>query len=123
MFTLKKISIILLLVIFVLFSFCSEDQNNQAPIDSHLRLLTYNVWYGFTQVPERKPLWLEWMKNQKADIVFLQELNEYTPKMLDVVGKPYYQVSSPVPRMIIWSRLFSLRVRSCFKRSVRSEPT
>lgn len=47
-----------------------------------LRVLTYNVWYGFTKKPERKPEWLAWMQAQQPDIVCLQELNEYTPDQL-----------------------------------------
>lgn len=51
-------------------------------VDSNLRVLAYNVWYGFTKVPDRKPTWLDWMKTQEADVVLLQELNEYSPEML-----------------------------------------
>ena len=47
-----------------------------------LRLITYNVWYGFTRVPERKPDYLRWMKDQAPDIVSLQELNGYTEEKL-----------------------------------------
>ncbi|MDA0196328.1 MAG: endonuclease/exonuclease/phosphatase family protein [Bacteroidetes bacterium] len=71
-----------LLLSTLLFSSCSNEVKNKPPIDSNLRILTYNVWYGFTEVPERKALWLTWMKDQKADIVFMQELNEYTPEKL-----------------------------------------
>ncbi len=46
------------------------------------RLITYNVWYGFTQVPDRKPAWLKWMRDQSPDIVTLQELNGYTEDKL-----------------------------------------
>lgn len=47
-----------------------------------LRLISYNVWYGFTKKPERKEAWLKWMSAQKPDIVALQELNKYTPDQL-----------------------------------------
>ncbi len=66
----------------LLFSSCSNKTGNKSPVDSNLRILTYNVWNGFTEVPERKSLWLKWMKAQDADIVFMQELNEYTPEKL-----------------------------------------
>lgn len=66
----------------LLFS-CSDKSENNASTDSNLRILTYNVWYGFTKVPERKTLWISWMKEQKPDIVFLQELNEYTADKLE----------------------------------------
>jgi hypothetical protein len=51
------------------------DVNQTAP---GLRLISYNVWYGFTEVPERKTIWLSWMNEQGPDIVSLQELNGYT---------------------------------------------
>lgn len=48
-----------------------------------LRLLSHNVWYGFTKAPERKAAWLEWVAKQRPDIVALQELNGYTPGQLE----------------------------------------
>ena len=60
----------------------AQEPGENRPGDPDLRILAYNVWYGFTKVPDRKPLWLDWMKAQEADVVFLQELNEYTPQML-----------------------------------------
>ena len=48
-----------------------------------LKLVTYNVWYGFTKKPEpRHANWLKWMANQKPDVVSLQELNGYTREKL-----------------------------------------
>jgi endonuclease/exonuclease/phosphatase family metal-dependent hydrolase len=78
-FNITKIVFVLFLII--LFS-C--NQKNEAPNESteNLRLITYNVWYGFTKVPERKNKWIRWMQEQKPDIVSLQELNEYTSDML-----------------------------------------
>ena len=61
----------------------AQEPGENRPEDPDLRILAYNVWYGFTKVPDRKPLWLDWMKAQEADVVFLQELNEYTPQMLE----------------------------------------
>ena len=82
-----------LFLLFLAGSSCSNKTANEAAISSDLRLLSYNVWYGFTEVPERKQLWLDWMKAQDADIVFLQELNEYTPEKLQedaaAWGHPY----------------------------------
>ncbi|MFK7821989.1 MAG: endonuclease/exonuclease/phosphatase family protein [Planctomycetaceae bacterium] len=46
------------------------------------RLVTYNVWYGFTKQPGRKKRWLRWMEDQTPDVVVLQELNKYTAKQL-----------------------------------------
>jgi endonuclease/exonuclease/phosphatase family metal-dependent hydrolase len=47
-----------------------------------LRIMSHNVWYGFTKKKERKAAWLKWMSEQKPDIVALQELNGYTPDQL-----------------------------------------
>ncbi len=48
-----------------------------------LKILTHNVWYGFTKKPEpRHSAWLQWMAEQKADVVALQELNGYTEQKL-----------------------------------------
>lgn len=48
-----------------------------------LKLITHNVWYGFTKKPEpRHAQWLAWMKEQAPDVVSLQELNGYTEASL-----------------------------------------
>jgi len=57
-----------------------KKETNQAP--SGLKIISYNVWYGFTKVPERKQTWLAWMQKQDPDVVSLQELNAYTPQVL-----------------------------------------
>lgn len=57
-----------------------KDPGKENPQD--FRLITYNVWYGFTKVPDRKTQWIQWMLKQEPDVVSLQELNEYTPEKL-----------------------------------------
>jgi|SaaInlStandDraft_1057018.scaffolds.fasta_scaffold62766_3 exodeoxyribonuclease III len=47
-----------------------------------VRVVSYNVWYGFTKKKERKKEWTEYVKSLDCDIVALQELNEYTPEKL-----------------------------------------
>jgi exodeoxyribonuclease-3 len=48
-----------------------------------LKLITYNVWYGFTEgKPERRQEFRDWVKHQAPDIVALQELNGYTEEKL-----------------------------------------
>lgn len=48
-----------------------------------LKILTHNVWYGFTRKPQpRHAQWLVWVREQAADVVVLQELNGYTPERL-----------------------------------------
>jgi endonuclease/exonuclease/phosphatase family metal-dependent hydrolase len=59
---------------------CNSSNKDKKVVD--FRLLTYNVWYGFTKVPERKDRWIQWMQEQSPDVVSLQELNEYTPEKL-----------------------------------------
>ncbi len=48
-----------------------------------LRIISHNVWYGFTEKPEpRHTAWRAWMKAQDPDVVSLQELNGYTREKL-----------------------------------------
>ena len=48
-----------------------------------LKLITHNVWYGFTKQGEpRHAKWQRWMAEQAPDVVSLQELNGYTPQKL-----------------------------------------
>ena len=44
-----------------------------------LKVITHNVWYGFTQKPEpRHGEWKQWMARQSPDVVSLQELNGFS---------------------------------------------
>ncbi len=52
-------------------------------INPSIRLITYNVWYGFIKVPDRHTNFIRWMIYQEPDIVCLQELNDYTPMALE----------------------------------------
>ncbi|MEM8483994.1 MAG: endonuclease/exonuclease/phosphatase family protein [Bacteroidota bacterium] len=63
---------------------CTSEQNENAAQDAgqEFRVITYNVWYGFTKAPDRKARWIQWMQHQQPDVVSLQELNEYTPEKL-----------------------------------------
>lgn len=58
-----------------------------------IRVLTYNVWYGFTKEKARKTDWLSYVKSLNTDIVALQELNTYTKERLAedarAFGHPY----------------------------------
>jgi endonuclease/exonuclease/phosphatase family metal-dependent hydrolase len=79
------------LVLLLLLSCSGEKEQDSA--NSAFRLISYNVWYGFTEVPDRKAMWLNWMREQHPDVVSLQELNEYTPEQLaqdaESWGNPY----------------------------------
>lgn len=53
------------------------------PTPQTLKLITHNVWYGFTKKPEpRYEQWRAWMPKQNPDVVCLQELNGYTAEKL-----------------------------------------
>ncbi|MEM8671881.1 MAG: endonuclease/exonuclease/phosphatase family protein [Planctomycetota bacterium] len=81
-----------LLVLFAFGSFPTSAEAQESA-ESRIRLITYNVWYGLTRVPDRKPDYLQWMDDQKPDIVSLQELNGYTEQKLaedaESWGHPY----------------------------------
>ena len=64
------------------FMACHTKERSTTIQKTSVRLISYNVWYGFTKLPERKNLWIDWMKDQDPDIVSLQELNEYNPDKL-----------------------------------------
>lgn len=68
--------------IFIIFLVIFTVTSAQAT--ERLRIISYNVWYGFTKVPERKTSFLEWMKAQKPDVTSLQELNGYTIEKLKI---------------------------------------
>ncbi len=70
-------------------SSCQSKKNDANRASSNLRLISYNVWYGFTKVPDRKLAWIEWMNRQKPDIVSLQELNGYTHEKLAEDARAY----------------------------------
>ena len=76
-----KLYLLLFLVLLLTLVGCA-NQTDGTDRSTSLRLITHNVFYGFTKVPDRKETWLEWMDNQHPDVVVLQELNEYTPDQL-----------------------------------------
>lgn len=83
-------SVLLILVICVPASAQSTDESKPAK----LRIITHNVWYGFTKKREpRYTDWKRWMKAQSPDVVSLQELNTYTEERLredaESWGHPY----------------------------------
>jgi endonuclease/exonuclease/phosphatase family metal-dependent hydrolase len=77
-----------ILVFFASFS-CNSGKNETTRTSTNLRIISYNVWYGFTKVPERKISWIAWMNEQDPDIVSLQELNGYSPEKLAMDAKSY----------------------------------
>jgi len=83
------IGIAILLVIASSFSSCKSGNKETFQESSNLKIISHNVWYGFTKVPERKKTWIAWMNDQEADIVSLQELNEYSQAKLAEDAKSY----------------------------------
>ena len=78
------------MLIIALCAYCCKPETKVADQPgSNYRIISYNVWYGFTKVPERKETWINWMKEQRPDIVSLQELNHYTPEQLAEDAKSY----------------------------------
>ena len=71
-----------LVFIFVLLFSCNQQKDKSQESSTNFRLITYNIWYGFTKVPDRKDRFVEWIQEQKPDIISLQELNEYTHEKL-----------------------------------------
>jgi len=88
----RNSSIILTAIIAALtFSFysCKSEKKELNQTSPNLRIISYNVWYGFTEVPERKKTWIKWMNEQHPDVVSLQELNGYTDQKLAEDAKSY----------------------------------
>lgn len=81
-------SLFTILAFSLLFVF-SNGSNKTASQDAGLRMITHNIWNGFSVVPEQKKLWIEWMRQQEPDVVLLQELNGYTPEKLNADAKSW----------------------------------
>lgn len=77
------------IVLFAFFYSCNSENKHINQKSLNLKIISYNVWYGFTKIPERKETWLAWIKEQGPDIVSLQELNEYTHQKLAEDAKSY----------------------------------
>jgi len=88
----RSVHIIGLVILFAIvspFFSCKSGSTEPVKESSNLKIISYNVWYGFTKVPERKKSWIAWMNDQEADIVSLQELNEYSHAKLAEDAKAY----------------------------------
>jgi endonuclease/exonuclease/phosphatase family metal-dependent hydrolase len=77
-----NISLTALFTLLAFFISCHSEKQQRNQKSLELKIISYNVWYGFTKVPERKETWLAWINDQAPDVVSLQELNEYTPQKL-----------------------------------------
>jgi gluconolactonase len=66
----------------------ANAEENESP--ASLKIVTHNVWYGFTKKSEpRYSNWKRWMASQAPDVVSLQELNEYTSDKLSEDAKSW----------------------------------
>lgn len=73
----------LILVLFAIPGGMTETPATTAEEPNVIRIITHNVWYGFTKRGEpRHAEWLRWMAAQAPDVVALQELNGYTADRL-----------------------------------------
>lgn len=56
-----------------------------------LKVITYNIWVGFDhgKDEQRKQSTAEWLAAQDADVVALQELNDFTQSSLEDFAKSY----------------------------------
>ena len=70
---------ILLLLLYL--SFCLSCFSNLQD-NKNIRILTYNIWYGFKKKPDRKKEWIDYIKSLNSDIIALQELNGFTEEVL-----------------------------------------
>ncbi len=78
----------LLLTFVICFPASAQSADESKP--ETLRIITHNVWYGFTKKPEpRYANWKRWMKAQSPDVVSLQELNTYTEERLQADAKSW----------------------------------
>lgn len=92
-------STIIIFSVVVTFACNSKKKEKKENIEenqtsSNFRIITHNVWYGFTKVPERKKSWIAWMKELYPDVVSLQELNGYTPEKLAEDAQSYGHIYS-----------------------------
>lgn len=82
----------MVLILVMCFSAAAQEPKEAKP--ETLRIITHNVWYGFTKKNEpRYSDWRRWMRAQAPDVVSLQELNQYTEEKLqsdaESWGHPY----------------------------------
>jgi endonuclease/exonuclease/phosphatase family metal-dependent hydrolase len=76
-------------LLIIIFDSCTSKKKSINQESDDLKIITHNIWYGFTKVPERKESWITWMNELHPDIVLLQELNEYTHQKLAEDAKSY----------------------------------
>jgi len=64
---------------------------NAAAQSTTLKVISYNVWNGFEWGKDvsREKAMVQWLKEQDADVIGLQELNAFTPEKLASLAKQW----------------------------------
>lgn len=64
---------------------------NAAAQSTTLKVISYNVWNGFEWGKDltREKAMVQWLKEQDADVIGLQELNAFTPEKLALLAKQW----------------------------------
>ncbi|XZE51666.1 endonuclease/exonuclease/phosphatase family protein [Planctomycetaceae bacterium SH139] len=77
-----------IMILILLLGFSLNGLSASAERPAELKIITHNVWYGFTKKGQpRHEQWLQWMATQQPDVVALQELNGYTAEKLAADAK------------------------------------
>ncbi|SHN22795.1 Exonuclease III [Cyclobacterium lianum] len=80
------------IIILALFAFLLPEVSAQ---NQSLKVISYNIWNGFDwgKDLDRQQAMVQWLKEQDADVIGLQELNAFTPEKLARLarewGHPY----------------------------------
>ncbi|MFC4872366.1 endonuclease/exonuclease/phosphatase family protein [Negadavirga shengliensis] len=76
----------LLLLFFLLNSF-----SPLFPQSSHLKVISYNIWNGFDwgKDKDREQAMVAWLKNEDADVIGFQELNDFTQEKLEQLASQW----------------------------------
>jgi exodeoxyribonuclease III len=80
-------------IIFLLIAFSFNIQINAQT--EQIKVMSYNIWNGFDwgKDKDREAAMVKWLKEQDADVIGFQELNDFTPGKLQALasqwGHPY----------------------------------
>ena len=77
------------LITCLLLSFCSILSGASKTSESEtMKIISYNVYYGFNH-SKSEHLGKQWLAEQQADVIALQELNGYTQRKLEQVARSW----------------------------------
>jgi exodeoxyribonuclease III len=74
-----------------LFLFAALIASTSVTSEKHkiFKVITYNVWNGFESQKERRNLFVQWAKQQNADVIAFQELNGFTQRSFSELAKTW----------------------------------